>query len=261
MINSKLNRFLSIFTVAAILLMSGINTFSADSSWQSIQEKKQLVIGFCAQYPPFEFKTETGEFQGFDVDLAQALGKELGISIVFKDGEWQGLIAGMKNGAYDMLITCMGKTTARKENVNFSDVYFDLTEVIVVRKDEKNIQKKADLKGKTVGAQMATSSERVLDGMMGIVGDAKKYNYTTEAFLDLKFKRIDALISGVAYATVQIKKDPSFKVLDESLNSTEIVMALPKGADTLTEKINHALDSVRESGQYQALYDKWFKIN
>lgn len=252
---------LSMGVMVSVLLILVSGSFAADNSWQNIKDKNKLVIGFCAQYPPFEFKTESGDFKGFDVDLGNAIGKELGIPVAFKDGEWQGLIAGMKNGAYDMLITCMGKTTARKQNVNFSDVYFDLTEVIVVRNDEANINGKADLKGKVVGAQMATSSERALDGMADLVGDAKKYNYTTEAFLDLKFKRIDALISGVAYAIVQIKKDPSFKVVGEALNSTEIVMALPKGADSLTDKVNHALGKIRNSGEYQQIHDRWLKVD
>jgi polar amino acid transport system substrate-binding protein len=93
------------------------------------------------------------------------------------------------------------------------------------------------------------------------VGDIKKYNYTTEAFLDLKFKRIDALVCGMAYAIVQIKKDPSFKIVGEPLNATPIVMALPKGADALTAKINDALTRVRADGAYDKIYDTWIRLN
>lgn len=233
---------------------------AADPSWTKIKEKGRLVVGFCAQYPPFEFKTETGEFKGFDVDLANAIGRELGIPVTFRDGEWQGLIAGMKNGVYDILITCMGKTTARERNVNFSDVYCKLTEVILVRKDENGINGKADLRGRVVGAQMATSSETVLDGLAGLVGEAKKYNYTTEAFLDLKHNRIDAVICGIAYAAVQMKKDPSYKIAGKPLNSVEIVMALPKGADELTARVNSALARVRATGIYKEIYDRWLNV-
>jgi polar amino acid transport system substrate-binding protein len=247
-------------TVVAVVGMTSI-TLAADTSWEAIQAKKQLVVGFCAQYPPFEFKNDKGQFEGFDVDLGNAIGQKLGVDILFKDGEWQGLIAGMKKGDYDMLITCMGETTARKENVNFSDVYIDLTEVLVVRKEESKIASVADLADKTVGAQFATSSERVVDGLADQVGDIKKYNYTTEAFLDLKFKRIDALVCGMAYAIVQIKKDPSFKIVGEPLNATPIVMALPKGADALTAKINDALTRVRADGAYDKIYDTWIRLN
>ncbi len=251
----------SILLIILSLIAFAVNGFASDNSWKSIKEKGELVVGFCAQYPPFEFKTETGELKGFDVDLANAIGEKLDIPVKFKDGEWQGLIAGMEKGDYDILITCMGKTTARKKNVNFSDAYIDLTEVIIVRKDETKIQGKTDLKGKIVGAQIATSSEQVVDGMADLVGEVKKYNYTTEAFIDLKFKRIDALVCGVAYAVVQIKKDPSFKIVGAPLHSTEIVIALPKDANDLTSRINAALAEVKANGTHQKIYDKWLNVS
>lgn len=252
------------FKIASLVLLAlcfAVNGFSNDLSWEKIKEKNELVVGFCAQYPPFEFKTETGEYQGFDVDLANAIGKELNIPITFKDGEWQGLIAGMYKGDYDILITCMGKTAKRMEKVDFTDGYIDLTEMLVVRKDETGINGKNDLKDKVVGAQMATSSERVLDGIKDYIGEKKTYNYTTEAFLDLKFKRIDALVSGIAYASVQIKKDPSFKVVGEPLNSTEIAIALPKGSHALTAKINEALAKVKADGTHEQIRNKWLSLN
>jgi len=252
---------LKIASLALMALALASNGFSADLSLKKIKEKGELVVGFCAQYPPFEFKTKTGEFQGFDVDLANAIGKEMNIPVKFKDGEWQGLIAGMQKGDYDILITCMGKNPKRMEMVDFSDTYIDLTEVIVVRKDESTIHGKADLKDKIVGAQMATSSEKVLNSIKDQIGGAKTYNYTTEAFLDLKFKRIDAIISGVAYAAVQIKKDPSFKVVGAPLNSTEIGIALPKNTNALRGEINRAIATIKADGTHKKIHDKWLTLN
>ena len=252
---------LLILLLISVFLGFAANSFAADDSWEKIKEKGELVVGFCAQYPPFEFKTEAGELDGFDVDLANAIGKELNIPVKIKDGEWQGLIPGMEKGDYDVLITCMGKTPDRMKTVNFSDTYVQLTEVIVVRKDNDTIHDKIDLKGKTVGAQMATSSERVLNGMKDLVGEAKLYNYTTEAFLDLKFNRIDAVVSGFAYAVVQIKKDPSFKIVGAPLNATDIGIALPKNADALTAKINEALANIKANGTHQSIYNKWLDVS
>jgi polar amino acid transport system substrate-binding protein len=252
---------LSIMLLIAVFMSFAASSSASDDSWEKIKEKGELVVGFCAQYPPFEFKTETGELKGFDVDLANAIGKELNIPVKFKDGEWQGLIPGMEKGDYDVLITCMGKTPKRMETVNFSDVYVKLTEVIVVRKDDDAIHDKIDLKGKTVGAQIATSSERALNGMKDLIGEAKLYNYTTEAFLDLKFNRIDAVVSGFAYAVVQIKKDPSFKIVGAPLNATDIGIALPKNADALTAKINEALAKIEANGTNKKIYNKWLNVS
>lgn len=239
-------------------MVSGAQT---DSSLQKVADKGEMAVGFCAQYPPFESKNEqTGNFEGFDIDLAQALAKELGVKPKLVDAEWQGLLAGLKKGDYDVLITCMSKSEARGENTNFSDTYYSLADVIVVRKDEQGIKAKADLQGKTIGVQLGSGSEQLADSMKSMFKDIKRYNYNPEAFTDLKVKRIDAVLVGYAYAVNQMKADPSFAIVGEPLAAAEIVVVLPKGADALTLKINAALAKIKADGTYQALLDKWLKV-
>jgi polar amino acid transport system substrate-binding protein len=233
----------------------------ADESWQKVEKRGELIVGFCAQYPPFESKNEkTADFEGFDVDMGKAIGEKLGAKVKFVDAEWQGLLAGLKKGDYDILITCMSKSETRKENVNMSEVYYKLSDVIVVRKDETAIKGKEDLKGKVVGVQLGSGSEQLADQMKDLFKEIKRYNYNPEAFTDLKVKRIDAVIVGYAYAVNQIKTDPSFKVSGEPLAEAEIVMVLPKGADGLTEKVNGALAKLKADGSYQKILDKWLKV-
>lgn len=142
--------------VALILIFALVPGVHADSSWKNVQERGKIIVGFCAQYPPFESKNEkTGEFEGFDVDLGKALAEQLGVSVKFVDSEWQGLLGGLKKGDYDMLLTCMSKSETREENVSFSDVYYELPRVIVVSKKNDAIKSKADLKGKVVGEPLA----------------------------------------------------------------------------------------------------------
>jgi polar amino acid transport system substrate-binding protein len=249
---------LTILSVSALLLSDA----QADSSLTKVRDKGEMVVGFCAQYPPFESKNEkTGEFEGFDVDLAQALAKEMGVKSTFIDAEWQGLLAGLKKGDYDVLITCMSKSEARGENTNFSDVYYNLPDVIVVRKDEGTIKGKGDLQGKVVGVQLGSGSEQLADSMKATFKDIKRYNYNPEAFTDLKVKRIDAVLVGYAYAVNQMKVDPSYKIVGEPLSVAETVVVLPKGADALTLKINEALAKIKANGTYQKIHDKWLKID
>ncbi|MGM0418716.1 MAG: ABC transporter substrate-binding protein [Thermodesulfobacteriota bacterium] len=251
-----------LFVLTAVLAFSvfTVSGAAADDSFEKIKEKGKLTVGFCAQYPPFESQTKTGEFIGFDVDLGKALAKKLNVEPEFKDGEWQGLVAGMNKGDYDILITCMSKSSARKKNANFTDTYFNLNEVILVRKDNNEVKGLKDLKDKVVGVQMATSSEKAVNDYPDAFKEIKKYNYTTEAFIDLKYKRIDAVVCGYAYAVVQNKKDPSYKIIGKPLHSSEIVMVLPKGADKLTKKINEALSAVKKDGTYDNIYKKWLAI-
>ncbi len=243
----------------SVLMLSDVQ---ADSSLKKVSDKGEMVVGFCAQYPPFESKNEkTGEFEGFDVDLAQALAKEMGVKSTFIDAEWQGLLAGLKKGDYDVLITCMSKSEARGENTNFSDVYYNLPDVIVVRKDESVIKGKADLKGKIVGVQLGSGSEQLADSMKATFKDIKRYNYNPEAFTDLKVKRIDAVLVGYAYAVNQMKVDPAYKIVGEPLAVAETVVVMPKGADALTKKINEALANMKADGTYQKIHDKWLKVD
>lgn len=249
---------LTILSVFALML----SDVQADSSLKKVSDTGEMVVGFCAQYPPFESKNEkTGEFEGFDVDLAQALAKEMGVKSTFIDAEWQGLLAGLKKGDYDVLITCMSKSEARGQNTNFSDVYYSLPDVIVVRKDESVIKSKDDLKGKIVGVQLGSGSEQLADSMKATFKDIKRYNYNPEAFTDLKVKRIDAVLVGYAYAVNQMKVDPAYKIVGEPLAVAETVVVMPKGADALTKKINTALAKIKADGTYQKIHDKWLKVD
>lgn len=247
----------------AVLLVAGVagNALSDDSG-KRVLDRGALVVGLCAQYPPFESRNEkTGNLEGFDIDLGKALAEKMGVEARFMDAEWQGLLGGLKKGDYDILITCMSKSETRGENVNFSDVYYKLPDVIVVRKDETAVRGKADLKGRTVGVQLGSASELLADAMKDVFKEIKRYNYNPEAFTDLKFKRIDAVLVGYAYAVNQMKADPSYKVAGEPLSEAEVVMVLPRGADDLTSRVNAALGKIREDGTYRTIYDRWLKVD
>jgi len=245
--------------VLAGLLLAGA-AWAADDSWSRVQGKKELVVGFCAAYPPFESRNpKTQAFEGFDVDLAGAVAKRLGVKVRFVDAEWQGLLGGLRKGDFDVLVTCMSKSEARAENVNFSDVYYELNDVIVVRKGTSGIRSEADLKGKVVGVQLGSASEQIVDKMKGLK-EVRRFNYNPEAFLDLKHRRIDALVVGYAYAVNQIKADPSYAVAGPVGEKAEIVMVLPKGADALTAKVNEALRTLRADGTYEELVARWLTV-
>lgn len=246
-----------------VLLVAGVaGKALSDDSGKRVTDRGSLVVGLCAQYPPFESRNEkTGDLEGFDIDLGKALAEKMGVKAKFMDAEWQGLLGGLKKGDYDILITCMSKSETRGENVNFSDVYYKLPDVIVVRKDDTAVRGKADLKGKTVGVQLGSASELLADAMKDVFKEIKRYNYNPEAFTDLKFKRLDAVLVGYAYAVNQMKADPSYKVVGEPLSEAEVVMVLPKGADDLTSRINAALGKIREDGTYGKIYDRWLKVD
>lgn len=244
-----------------LFLLSACTSAFADDSWTKIQKRGELIVGFAAHYPPFESKNEkTGQFEGFDVDMTQAIAQVLGVKVKFIDAEWQGLLGGLNKGDYDMLVTCMSKSETRGQNVTFSDVYYKLADVIVVRKDDATINNAEDLKGKVVGVQLGSGSEQLVDTMTGLK-EVKRYNYNPEAFLDLKNRRIDALVVGYAYAVNHIKQDPSYKVTGKPLAEAEIVIVMRKGANALKQKVNSALAEIRRNGAYEKALHQWLKLD
>ena len=250
--------------IIALLIMGVLtctSALAADGSLAKVHKQGELVVGFCAQYPPFESKNlTTGSFEGFDVDLARALAKEMGVPVRLVDSEWQGLLGGLGKGDFDLLLSCMSKSEARNANANISDVYYRLADVIVVKKENTTTHGLADLKGKTVGVQMGSGSEQLADGMDGHFKAIKRYNYNPEAFADLKFGRLDAVLVGYTYAVRQRQVDATCKVVGDPLAEAEIVGVMKKGADALTVEVNAALARLQKSGEYKAIHDRWLAL-
>ncbi|NLL36183.1 MAG: amino acid ABC transporter substrate-binding protein [Fretibacterium sp.] len=250
---------LLVFLVCLTCLGAGSPSW-ADDALKSVQDRGTLVVGFCAAYPPFESRNElTGEFEGFDVDLARALAEKLGVKVEFRDTEWPGLIAGVNKGDFDVLLSCMSKSETRGENVDMTDIYYLLSDVAVVRTGDERFKSTEDLKDKVVGVQMGSAAEQVADKLEGLK-EIRRFNYNPEAFLDLQHKRIDALIVGYAYAVNQIKTTSGeFHVLGEVGDPSEIVMVLKKDS-SLTEPLNAALKELRGSGKYDEILKKWLAV-
>lgn len=233
---------------------------SSDDTWAKVQDSGKLVVGLCAAYPPFESRNEkTGDIEGFDVDIANALGKELGVDVEIKDAEWQALLGGLNKGDFDILITCMSVKEAAVENVNMSDPYYQLNQVVVVKDDNNSIKSKDDLKDKVIGVQLGSASEKSVDDMGGFK-EVKRYNYNPEAFIDLENDRIDAVVVGYPYAVNYLKENDGFKIIDDTVGSEDIVMVMRNGEDELTKRVNEALLNIKENGEYDKAIEKWLSV-
>lgn len=222
-------------------------------------QQNTLIVGLAAAYPPFESRDEkSGQIVGFDIDLAQEIGKILNKEVVIKDAEWQALLSGLNNNHYDVIISAMSAQEAGVGNVNISDTYYLLNDVVVVKKSNNTIHSKEDLMGKKVGVQLGSGSEQVVDKIQGI-GKVARYNYNPEAFLDLKQERIDAVVVGYAYALTQKNFKEEYKIAG-TVAPSELVVVLKKGQNELTQQINGALKKLKANGIYDALLEKWLAV-
>jgi polar amino acid transport system substrate-binding protein len=144
-----------------------------------------------------------------------------------------------------------------------SNPYYQLSEIIVTRSDVTDITTKEDLAGRIVGVQANSTSEVAGDSLADMdikVKDLRRYNRNSEALIDLKNKRVDAVVVGFAYAATKIKDSPDLKIINDPVRSVDIVVVLDHGEDELTEKINQAIDTVKSNGDFDRIHDKWLAL-
>jgi polar amino acid transport system substrate-binding protein len=261
----KKNLFISLILALAVIAATWNLAAAGDSQWSKIEQSGSITVGNCPEYPPFSFRNTSGQVEGFDSDFARALGNALGVEVVMKDTAWEGLVAGMKKGDHDIIISCMSpeEATQASDSVNMSKPYYRLSEIIVTRSDVTDITAKEDLAGRIVGVQANSTSEVAGDSLadMGIkVKDIRRYNRNSEALIDLKNKRVDAVVVGFAYAATKVKDSPDLKIINNPVRSVDIVVVLDHGEEALTEKINQAIDTVKSNGEFDRIHDKWLAL-
>lgn len=261
----KKNLFISLILALAVIAATWNLAAAGDSQWSKIEQSGSITVGNCPEYPPFSFRNTSGQVEGFDSDFARALGNALGVEVVMKDTAWEGLVAGMKKGDHDIIISCMSpeEATQASDSVNMSKPYYRLSEIIVTRSDVTDITAKEDLAGRIVGVQANSTSEVAGDSLadMGIkVKDIRRYNRNSEALIDLKNKRVDAVVVGFAYAATKVKDSPDLKIINDPVRSVDIVVVLDHGEEALTEKINQAIATVKSNGEFDRIHDKWLAL-
>lgn len=265
---------MSMLMIFALLLVSGCNSSTGtsantqqgsgngDNSWQQVIDRGELLIGMCPEYAPFSTINASGAIEGFDADFAAGIGDALGVKTTIKNTPWEGLVAGLVNDDYDVIISCISPIEAQQagKEVEFSKPYYYLSEIIIVNADNTEIKSKEDLAGKVVGVQDNSSSSKAAETLpsQGIeLKELKRYERNSGAIADLQAGRLDAVIVGEAFAATQAKKNPAFKTIYDPVSTVEIVVVAKKGANALVEKINEGIDAVKANGVYDAAAEKW----
>lgn len=246
---------LCMFAVSALFAGCGQDSNKAASS-----DEKVLHVGTNADFAPFEFQDENGstEYQGFDMDLIRAVAKEMGYKADIQNINFDGLIPAMESGNIDVIAAGMSINEERKGQVEFSDPYYTSGLTIIVKNDNNDIKGFADLKGKKIAVQIGTTAMKEAQKIEG--ADVKALNSSADTFLELKAGNVDAVINDRPvndYYMVQSKSE-DLKRLDDSLTSEEYGFAMKKGNTELAQKVNAALKTLKENGEYDKIYEKWF---
>ncbi|MCP1101830.1 ABC-type amino acid transport substrate-binding protein [Aequitasia blattaphilus] len=233
---------------------------NSDTSNKNLIKTGELLIGMCPEYPPFESVNEEGNIEGFDVDLATAIGDELGLETSCVNTPWEGLIAGLQNKDFDIIMSGMSPEEAKEAGdiVNVTDSYYSLKEIIVTT--DKSISNKEDLADKKVGCHTGSASEFALQHLIesGVSAEAIPYNRHSEAYADLLNGNLDAMVVELPWAEQKIEENSDAIIVDDPVQVFEIAGVLAKGSDSLTDDYNKALKTLKDNGKYDEIVNKWF---
>ena len=243
--NLRRNLLLASLAAAAALFTSGAQA-----------QDNVLRVGTDATFPPMEF-VENGKRTGFDIELVEAIAKTMGKQVEWVDIDFKGLIPGLISKRFDMAVSAIYITDERKKGVDFTDSYYAGGLVVMVKADNKTINKLADLDGKKVSVQVGTKSVSYLTEKFPKV-QRVEVEKNQEMFNLVDIGRADAAVTGKPAAFQYVRTRPGLRVLDEQLTTEEYGMALRKDTPELTKAVNGAIAKLKADGTYAAIVKKWF---
>ncbi len=225
-------------------------------------EKDTFTVGFDAEYPPYGYMDENGEYTGFDLELAEEVCKMNGWELKKQPIAWESKDNELNSGSIDCIWN--GFTINGRENdYTWSVPYVDNSQVIVVS-EKSGINDLAGLAGKTVGVQAASAALDVLtdeEGQKALAdtfGKLQEFSDYNTAFVELEAGSVDAIAMDIGVAQYQIESRGSgYKILDEHLNAEQYGVGFKLGNEELRDKVNKSLKELKANGKFDELAEKY----
>ena len=245
--------------VMMVMMVAGCGGGEKKPADKAAEAPKVLRVGTEPTFAPFEFQKEgSKDFDGFDMDLIRAIGKQLNMKVEIQNMGFDALIPAINAGNIDAAIAGMSITPDRQKAVDMSDPYYTSGLVVVVNKDNEAVKSVKDLDNKGIAAQIGTTGAERAAKVPG--AKVKNFNTNSEVFLELKNKGVDAVIIDkpvAEYYLAQGGGKETAKIVGETMEAESYGISLKKNSP-LTAKINKALLDLKKNGEYNKLYEKWF---
>ena len=270
----KFRKVIALFMAAAVLGSVGLTGCSSQGGGQSsqensstgsgdllaqIQERGEIVIAMEGTWAPWTYHDESGTLVGFDVEVGQQIAQALGVEATFVEGEWDGLLAGLDAGRYDIMINGVDITEERSDAYDFSDPYAYNRTAVIVSGDNTDITSMEDLEGKHTANTISSTYAEVAEGYGAEVTGVDDLNQTFELLLS---GRIDATLNAEVtyYDYMEAHPDANIKIACLNPEATQVAIPFRKGEDTasLREAVDQALADLRASGALAELSEKYF---
>lgn len=235
---------------------------SADDLLAQIKERGSIIVAMEGTWAPWTYHDEDDNLVGYDVEVAQNIAEKLGVEVEFIEGAWDGLLAGLDAGRYDIMVNGVGVTEERAEKYNFSTPYAYNKTAVIVRGDYDEISSMEDLKGKKTANTISSTYAAQAEAYGATVTGVDDLNQTIELLLS---NRIDATLNAEVVFNDYKKEHPEadVKIATYSDQVEEIAIPIRKGDDTVTllEAVNDALDEMAKDGTLTELSEKYFGID
>ena len=252
-------RLIALCLAALMLAACGSKQEAASDRLTQIQEKGELVIALEGNWAPWSYHDDSDALVGYDVEVGKAIAEKLGVKATFVEGEWDGLLAGVEAGRYDMVINGVDITDSRKETYDFSTPYAYIRTALVVKSDNDTITSFEDLKGKTTANSIGSTYMEL----------AEQYGATCSG-VDTLDETIQMVLQGRADATLNADvsfydylnqhPDAAIKIVAEADDANEVAIPMQKGdaSAALRQAVDKAIEELRSEGTLGELSNKYF---
>jgi polar amino acid transport system substrate-binding protein len=258
---------------AALLLCVVAAVAHADPVMQRATARGHFVAAVQPDQLPFAARDAAGKLTGFDVEVAEEIGRRLGLPVTLAAPGWAAILSGKWDGKVDYAVASITPTPARAEKLSFPVLYRMDAAVVVVRKDDKRFERPQDVSGKTVAVKGKTTFERYLRKELGLdeLGGAIAYVIENakiatfpgkdEALAALAQKKADAMVTSRATAEAAQKDGQPIRILPGFLYFEPIAVATAKGDPEFDARLSAAVEAMRADGTLSKLSVKWFGID
>jgi ABC-type amino acid transport substrate-binding protein len=231
-------------------------TFPAGTTMKKIQDAGEITVGVKFDVAPFGFKDTSGQVQGFDIDLAQAIADELGVKPKYIEALSDNRIAFLKDGTADLILSTMTITAERDQEIDFSKPYFIAKGRILVKKDNDDIKGVKDLAGKTVCTALGSTYEETLKKQA-----PKAKLRLPEAYSEclelIQNGAVDAVSTDDVILTGMIRQDDTLKLVGDDLTTEPYGAGVKEGDKAFQDFVDSVIDSYEEDGSWATAYQKW----
>ena len=217
-------------------------------------ETGKLTMATNATFPPYEMTTDTGAFEGIDVDTAQAIAEKLGLELQIDDMEFDAALLSVQQGKADIVMAGVTVTDERKAVMDFSGSYATGIQSIIIP-EGSDIATPDDLAGKKIGTQRGTTGYIYCSDDFGDE-NVVAYDSGLTAVQALNNGQVDAVVIDNAPAQEYVAANPGLVVLDTSYAEEDYAIGMAKGS-ALEDAINAALEELKADGTLQSIVDKY----